>query len=177
MDLPASLTAFLLVLLGYCLARVSDFLGRHWHHQQSPGAGAQPGDPSRRDPAGHQRQEERRRVYASFRLHVTEVVNTAVTDGHGSYGMLYRIRDAYSDLLRGAPPSVAEAADSIIRCVTLLVNLGPSDARYAMFTRALHHFDEACSAVAGGEPVTPSSGQEFPVTAPPVNLKELQPRR
>jgi hypothetical protein len=128
------------------------------------------------DSAERQRLEERRRVYASFRTRVTEVVNTAVTEGHGTYGMLYRIRDAYSDLLRGAPPAVSEAADSIIRCVTLLVNLGPSDARYAMFTRALHHFDEACSVAAGSETGT-ASRHEFVVTDTPVNLKELQPRR
>lgn len=166
MDLSASLIALLLVGLGYGLARLSDHLGRHRRGHQ----GDTPAD------AGQQHVEERRQVYASFRSHVTEVVNTALSEGHGTYGMLYRIRDAYSDLLRGAPPSVADAADSIIRCVTLLVNLGPSDARYAMFTRALHHFDEACSEAAGGGPVTPSR-QEFPVTAAPVNLKELQPRR
>lgn len=166
MDLSASLTALLLVGLGYGLARLSDYMGRHRHSQQR----------DTHADAGQQHVEERRRVYASFRTQVTEVVHTALSEGHGTYGMLYRIRDAYSDLLRGAPPSVADAADSIIRCVTLLVNLGPSDARYAMFTRALHHFDEACSAVAGEEPVTPSR-QEFPVTAPPVNLKELRPRR
>ncbi len=75
---------------------------------------------------------------------MNDAVDAAVNKGHGTYGMLYQIRDDYGDLLRNAPTSVTQAADSIIRCVTLLVNLGPSDQRYAMFTRALKLFDEEC---------------------------------
>ena len=73
------------------------------------------------------------------------VVEAAVGDGHGNYGLLYQIRDDYGDLLRQAPTGVSQAADSVIRCVTLLVNLGPSDQRFAMYTRALKHFDEECA--------------------------------
>ena len=75
---------------------------------------------------------------------MNDAVEAAVNQGHGNYGMLYQIRDAYGDLLRHAPTSITQAADSVIRCVTLLVNLGPSDQRYAMFTRALKLFDEEC---------------------------------
>jgi hypothetical protein len=87
---------------------------------------------------------ERRVVYAHFRKTVNDAVDSAVNQGHGTYGMLYQIRDAYGDLLRNAPTSITQAADSVIRCVTLLVNLGTSDQRYAMFTRSLKLFDEEC---------------------------------
>ncbi len=169
------LVALFLVALGYALARVLDYVGRR-------SASYPPESPGNRQ---SQRAEDRRKVYEGFRANVSEVVDAAVNEGHGSYGMLYRIRDAYGDLLRSAPPSVAEAADSIIRCVTLLINLGPSDARYAMFTRALHHFDEAC-AVEGDLPAGNSGRREYAVVAESsgrdygaagASLKELEPRR
>ncbi|MEO8444111.1 MAG: hypothetical protein ABI567_03785 [Gammaproteobacteria bacterium] len=152
MGWPEPLTWLLLVVLGYALTRVVD-LAIEWqryrlHGSGGPAAGLA-GTPL--SATGRQRLLERRAVYARFRQSVTDAVAAAVNQGHGSYGMLYQIRDHYGDLLRQAPVSVSQAADSVIRCVTLLVNLGPSDQRYAMFTRALKHFDEEC-AVDEGQP-------------------------
>jgi len=145
MGWPESVTYLLLVVLGYALTRIVD-LAIDWQRNRL------------RLPAGHsagtaephlsatarQRLLERRAVYARFRRCVNEAVEAAVNQGHGNYGMLYQIRDAYGDLLRNAPTGITQAADSVIRCVTLLVNLGPSDQRYAMFTRALRLFDDEC---------------------------------
>jgi hypothetical protein len=142
MGWPESVTYLLLVLLGYALTRIID-LAIDWLRNRlrlRPGNSGEP----QLSATARQRLLERRAVYAHFRQCVNTAVDAAVNEGHGSYGMLYQIRDAYGDLLRSAPTSVTQAADSVIRCVTLLVNLGPSDQRYAMFTRALKLFDEEC---------------------------------
>ena len=120
---------------------------------------------------------ERRVVYDRFRKSVSDAVVAAVNQGQGSYGMLYQIRDDYGDLLRQAPTAVTHAADSIIRCVTLIVNLGPSDARYAMFTRSLKHFDEASGSDDGVIAVPPGPTRfEFSVaqeTVAPASNSDL----
>jgi len=142
MGWPESLTYLLLVVLGYALTRIVD-LGIDWQRnrlQLRPSDGGELPLSS----TARQRLMERRTAYADFRKSVNAAVNAAVNQGHGNYGMLYEIRDAYGELLRSAPAGVTQAADSVIRCVTLLVNLGPSDQRYAMFTRALKLFDEQC---------------------------------
>jgi hypothetical protein len=139
---PESLTYVLLVALGYALTRIVD-LGIDWQRSRlrlSPGDSSEP----QLSAIARQRLMERQAVYAHFRKTVNDAVDAAVNKGHGSYGLLYEIRDAYGELLRSAPASVTQAADSVIRCVTLLVNLGPSDQRYAMFTRALKLFDGEC---------------------------------
>ncbi len=139
---PESVTYLLLVVLGYALKRVVDLL-IDWQRSRLR---LRPGDSGEPEISATARQRllERRAVYARFRTCVTDAVDAAVNQGHGTYGMLYQIRDAYGDLLRNAPTSITQAADSVIRCVTLLVNLGPSDQRYAMFTRSLKLFDEEC---------------------------------
>jgi hypothetical protein len=142
MGWPESVTYLLLVLLGYALTRIID-LAIDWLRNRLRLRSRDSGEP-RLSATARQRLLERRAVYAHFRKCVNNAVDAAVNEGHGSYGMLYQIRDAYGDLLRNAPTSVTQAADSVIRCVTLLVNLGPSDQRYAMFTRALKLFDEEC---------------------------------
>ena len=192
MGWPESVTYILLVALGYALTRVVD-LACDWQRRrwaQDP-ASPQPVE-SRLSATSRQRLMERRAVYAKFRRSVTDAVDGAVNQGHGTYGMLHQIRDDYGDLLRQAPTPITQAADSIIRCVTLLVNLGSSDQRYAMFTRALHHFDDACATDEGLVPVPPGPRrQEFSVlggtrpSLPPdapipeslVQPKELEPRR
>ncbi len=139
---PESMAYLLLVVLGYALTRVVDLL-IDWQRNRlrlRPGDSGEP----QLSATARQRLLERRAVYARFRKCVNDAVDAAVNQGHGNYGMLYQIRDAYGDLLRHAPTSITQAADSVIRCVTLLVNLGPSDQRYAMFTRALKLFDEEC---------------------------------
>ena len=143
MDLPESVTYLLLVVLGYALTRVADlccaWLRGRWHGTSS---GLAP--TTTISATARQRLMERRAIYTRFRKSVNEAVDAAVNQGHGNYGMLYQIRDDYGAVLRHAPTGVSAAADSIIRCVTLLVNLGSSDQRFAMFTRALGHFDEEC---------------------------------
>lgn len=143
MALPESLTYLLLVVLGYALTRLVD-LGCAF--AQGRLRAASPGAVPTAAMSGTARQRlmERQAVYRKFRESVIQAIEAAVNQGHGSYGMLYQIRDDYADLLRHSPSSVSAAADSIIRCVTLLVNLGTSDQRYAMFTRALAHFDDEC---------------------------------
>ena len=147
MDWPASVTYLLLVVLGYALTRVVDLACAWQRSRLSRGQSPEPMSANTSISAtAHQRLMERRVVYDRFRKSVSDAVVAAVNQGQGSYGMLYQIRDDYGDLLRQAPTAVTHAADSVIRCVTLIVNLGPSDARYAMFTRSLKHFDEAsCS--------------------------------
>ena len=165
MGWPESVTYLLLVVLGYALKRVVD-LACDWQRQKLAGAPAGPTDgaSSRLSATARQRLMERRAVYGRFRKSVNDAVEAAVNQGHGTYGSLYQIRDDYGDLLRQAPAPVTQAADSIIRCVTLLVNLGPSDPRYAMFTRALKHFDEECGADQGLKAVPPGPRrQEFSV--------------
>lgn len=162
MDWPEPVTWLLLVVLGYALTRVID-LAIDWQRRRLPGAHDLAAGASL-SATGRQRLLERQAVYERFRRSVNDAVLAAVNQGHGSYGMLYRIRDQYGDLLRHAPNNVSHAADSVIRCVTLLVNLGPSDQRYAMFTRALKLLDEECDADAG--PPVAASGtlrQEFSV--------------
>jgi len=143
MGLPESVTYLLLVVLGYALTRVID-LAVDWQRDRLRPRGEATGPEAHLSATARQRLLERRAVYAHFRRCVNDTVEAAVNQGHGNYGMLYQIRDAYGDLLRLAPTSITPAADSVIRCVTLLVNLGPSDQRYAMFTRALKLFDEEC---------------------------------
>ena len=160
MDWPASVTYLLLVVLGYALTRVVD-LACEW--QRSRLSRARSSAPI--SAAANQRLLERRAVYERFRKSVGDTVVAAVNQGQGSYGMLYQIRDDYGDLLRQAPTAVTHAADSVIRCVTLIVNLGPSDARYAMFTRSLKHFDEATGGDEGLIAVPPGPTRfEFSVT-------------
>ena len=162
MGLPESVTYLLLVVLGYALTRVVD-LACAWQKQKLAGPGPDGPAPALSATA-RQRLVERHAAYSRFRQSVNGAVQASVTQGHGSYGALYQIRDDYGDLLRLAPVAVTQAADSMIRCVTLLVNLGPSDQRYAMFTRALKHFDEACSDDQGLKPVPPGPRrQEFAV--------------
>jgi hypothetical protein len=129
-------------------------------------AEAQPGGAGGQHLSGTARQRllERRAVYARFRKSVNDAVEACVNQGQGNYGMLYQIRDDYGDLLRSAPTAISQAADSVIRCVTLLVNLGPSDQRFAMFTRALKLFDDECEFDEGIRPVPQGpSRQEFSV--------------
>jgi len=143
MGFPEPVTYLLLVVLGYALTRVVDICSAWLQarlREPSPG----PGFTAATSATARQRLMERQAVYARFRKSVNDAVGAAVNHGHGTYGMLYQIRDDYGDLLRFATPGVSAAADSIIRCVTLLVNLGNSDQRFAMFTRALAHFDEEC---------------------------------
>ena len=162
MGLPESVTYLLLVVLGYALTRVVD-LACAWQKQKFTGPGTDGPAPGLSATA-RQRLVERHSAYSRFRQSVNGAVEAAVNQGHGSYGALYQIRDDYGDLLRQAPVAVTQAADSMIRCVTLLVNLGPSDQRYAMFTRALKHFDEACGDDQGLKPVPPGPRrQEFAV--------------
>jgi hypothetical protein len=143
MGLPEPVTYLLLVVLGYALTRVVD-LGSAWlrNRVSSPAPGHALATAA--SATARQRLIERHAVYSRFRKSVNDAVDAAVNHGHGTYGMLYQIRDDYGDLLRHATPGVSAAADSIIRCVTLLVNLGSSDQRFAMFTRALAHFDGEC---------------------------------
>ena len=143
MGWPESVTYLLLVVLGYALTRIVD-LAIDWQRGRLRPPGDPAGTETRLSATARHRLLERRAVYARFRKCVNDTVEAAVNQGHGNYGMLYQIRDAYGDLLRHAPTSITHAADSLIRCVTLLVNLGPSDQRYAMFTRALKLFDEEC---------------------------------
>lgn len=143
MDLPESLTYLLLVILGYALTRVID-LACDGLRSRFSGNPADPGSPPALSATARQRLMERQSAYLHFRRSVTEAVEAAVNQGHGHYGLLYQIRDDYGDLLRHSSIGVSHAADSLIRCVTLLVNLGPSDQRYAMFTRSLAHFDDEC---------------------------------
>lgn len=164
MALPESLTYLLLVVLGYALTRVIDlccaFVRGRLRATTTDGL---PMAPTMSGTA-RQRLMERQAVYGRFRKSVNDAIEAAVNQGHGSYGMLYQIRDDYADLLRHSPAGVSAAADSIIRCVTLLVNLGPSDQRYAMFTRALAHFDEECRKDDGLVVVPPGPRrQEFSV--------------
>jgi hypothetical protein len=167
MGWPESVTYLLLVVLGYALTRVVD-LAVEWQRTRlrlPPQAGDQPdaGIPQM-SATVRQRLQERRAVYARFRKSVNDAVEACVNQGQGNYGMLYQIRDDYGDLLRSAPTGISQAADSVIRCVTLLVNLGPSDQRFAMFTRALKLFDEECEFDQGIRPVPQGpSRQEFAV--------------
>lgn len=162
MGLPEPVTYLLLVVLGYALKRVVD-LACDWQKQRLAGPDTDGATP-RLSATARQRLLERRTVYERFRKSVNSAVEAAVNQGHGNYGILYQIRDDYGDLLRQAPAAVTQAADSVIRCVTLLVNLGPSDQRYAMFTRALNHFDEECGLDQGLKTVPPGPRrQEFPV--------------
>jgi hypothetical protein len=142
MGWPESLTYLLLVVLGYALMRIVD-LGIDWQRNRLQLRSSDGGE-LRLSGTARQRLMERRAAYADFRKSVNAAVNAAVNEGHGNYGLLYEIRDAYGELLHSAPAGVTQAADSVIRCVTLLVNLGPSDQRYAMLTRALKLFDEEC---------------------------------
>ena len=169
MGWPESVTYLLLVVLGYALKRVVD-LASDWQRQRlasttdAPTGTATGRANSHLSATARQRLMERRAVYARFRKSASDAVECAVNQGHGTYGMLYQIRDDYGDLLRQAPTAITHAADSMIRCVTLLVNLGPSDQRYAMFTRALKHFDEECDNDLGLKEVPPGPRrQEFSV--------------
>jgi hypothetical protein len=169
MGWPESVSYLLLVVLGYALTRVVD-LACDWQRSRLRGAtdgltgNGAAGTHSHLSATARQRLLERRAVYARFRKSASDAVESAVNQGHGSYGMLYQIRDDYGDLLRQAPTAVTHAADSMIRCVTLLLNLGPSDQRFAMFTRALHHFDEECANDQGLKEVPPGPRrQEFSV--------------
>jgi hypothetical protein len=161
MGWPASVTYLLLVVLGYALTRVVDLACEWQRSRMSRGRSSAPISAT-----AHQRLMERRAVYDRFRKSVSDAVLAAVNQGQGSYGMLYQIRDDYGDLLRQAPTAVTHAADSVIRCVTLIVNLGPSDARYAMFTRSLKHFDEAAGSDEGVIAAPPGPTRlEFTVNA------------
>lgn len=163
MPWPEPVTYVLLVVLGYALTRVVDLCIDAQRKRlrlggaDSSGEGAEP----KLSATARHRLLERRAVYGRFRDSVARAVDAAVSQGAGTYGMLYQIRDAYGDLLRTAPAHITEAADSVIRCVTLLVNLGPSDQRYAMCTRALARFDEECAADEGGLPA--GAPREFSV--------------
>lgn len=167
MGWPAPVTYLLLVVLGYALTRVVDLACEWQRSRLSGGSAASPVTAKAGISAtARQRLMERHAVYERFRKSVTDTVIAAVNQGHGSYGMLYQIRDDYGDLLRQAPTAVTHAADSVIRCVTLIVNLGPSDARYAMFTRSLKHFDEASGSDEGLIAVPPGPARfEFSVTS------------
>lgn len=151
MGWPESVTYLLLVVLGYALTRIVD-LAIDWQRKRLQARGEPAPAETHLSATARQRLLERRAVYTHFRRCVNDAVEAAVNQGHGSYGMLYQIRDAYGDLLRSAPTGIVQAADSVIRCVTLLVNLGPSDQRYAMFTRALKQFDEECECDQGLRP-------------------------
>lgn len=162
MAVPESLTFLLLVVLGYALTRVVDLVC-DWLRGRLHGAPGLGFRQSATDTA-RQRLMERQGNYLRFRRSVNETVSAAVNQGHGNYGMLYQIRDAYGDVLRHSPTGVSQAADSVIRCVTLLVNLGPSDQRYAMFTRSLAHFDAECGKDDGRAVVPPGPSRlEFSV--------------
>lgn len=150
MGWPESVYFLLLVVLGYALIRLID-LGVDWQRSRlrlRNGSEGASGD-AQLSGTARQRLMERRAIYARFRKSVTDTVEAAVNHGSGNYGMLYQIRDNYGDLLRHAPTGITQAADSVIRCVTLLVNLGASDQRYAMFTRALKLFDDECDCDSG----------------------------
>ncbi len=163
MGWPESVTYVLLVVLGYALKRVVDLAGDWQQLRMRRPAGSTEGTDSLLFATARQSLIERQAVYARFRKSVNDAVESAVNQGHGTYGSLYQIRDDYGDLLRVAPPAITQAADSIIRCVTLLVNLGPSDQRYAMFTRSLKNFDDECGANSGlATPVPGPQRQEFP---------------
>lgn len=153
MGWPESVTYLLLVVLGYALTRIVD-LAIDWQRQRLRSGTPASGE-LQLSATARQRLMERHAVYTHFRKCVNDAVEAAVNTGSGSYGMLYQIRDAYGDLLRNAPTGVTHAADSVIRCVTLLVNLGPSDQRYAMFTRALKLFDDECECDQGLKLTTP----------------------
>ena len=163
MPWPEPVTYVLLVVLGYALTRVVDL----WVEAQRQRLRLAAGTPAGEEPGSHlsatarQRLLERRAVYGRFLECVARTVDAAVAQGAGTYGMLYQIRDAYADLLRAAPAPVTEAADSVIRCVTLLVNLGPSDQRFAMYTRSLARFEAECDADQGGLPA--AGPREFSV--------------
>ncbi len=178
MGWPESVTYLLLVVLGYALKRVVD-LACDWQQQKLQGRPNGPTEGTNSPLFGTARQRliERQAVYARFRKSVNEAVEAAVNQGHGTYGSLYEIRDHYGDLLRAAPPAITQAADSMIRCVTLLVNLGPSDQRYAMFTRALRHFDDECGADQGLNAIPPGPRrQEFSVLGSNSDLMPPSPR-
>jgi hypothetical protein len=169
MGLPESVTYLLLVVLGYALTRVIDLVC-DFARSRLPGAARERHAPPTLSDTARQRLMERRNVYASFRKSVNEAVEAAVNQGHGNYGLLYQIRDDYGDLLRHSPTGVTQAADSVIRCVTLLVNLGPSDQRYAMFTRSLTQFDAECRLDEGLVAVPPGPRrQEYSVVEGPRN--------
>ncbi|MEQ1802776.1 MAG: hypothetical protein ABL989_12690 [Gammaproteobacteria bacterium] len=162
MGWPESVTYLLLVVLGYALTRIIDLAVDWQRNRLRLRSGDVAGNDHLSSPAtrlsatARQRLMERRAVYARFRTSVNNAVEASVNQGGGNYGMLYQIRDDYGDLLRNAPTSITQAADSLIRCVTLLVNLGPSDQRYAMFTRALKLFDEECDCDQGLKVMTPA---------------------
>lgn len=160
MPWPEPVTYVLLVVLGYALTRVVDLWIEAQRRRLKLTSGDDAAEPRLSATARH-RLLERQAVYGRFRDCVGRAVDAAVSQGAGTYGMLYQIRDAYADLLRAAPAHITEAADSVIRCVTLLVNLGPSDQRHAMCTRALARFDEECAADQGGLPA--SAPREFSV--------------
>lgn len=167
MGLPEPATYLLLVVLGYALTRIVDLACDAVRGRLKSTAINPDGTPGLSATA-RQRQLERRGVYARFRKSVNDAVVAAVNDGHGNYGLLYQIRDDYGDLLCHAPTAVSQAADSVIRCVTLLVNLGPSDQRFAMYTRALRLFDDACESDHGLLAAPPGAHrQEFSVLADP----------
>ena len=101
MGWPESVTYLLLVVLGYALSRVVD-LACDWQRSRLPAASPTAASASLSGTA-RQRLMEQRAVYARFRKSVCDAVGAAVNQGHGSYGMLYQIRDDYGDLLRRAP--------------------------------------------------------------------------
>ncbi|MEO7387723.1 MAG: hypothetical protein ABIX37_12355 [Gammaproteobacteria bacterium] len=174
---PESVTYLLLVVLGYALTRIVDLVV-DWQRQRgsAPTGPVVDGDePPRISATARQRLMERRAVYGRFRKSVNDAVEAAVNQGYGNYGMLYQIRDDYGDLLRNAPTAITQAADSVIRCVTLLANLGPSDQRYAMFTRALKNFDEEC-ATDQGLKVAPRGSRhaEFSVMGSDVTVQRAR---
>lgn len=168
MGLPESVTYLLLVVLGYALTRVVDLTCIWLRSRLHSGTSFGHDLTTVISGTARQRLMERRAVYTRFRKSVNEAVEAAVNEGHANYGMLYQIRDDYGDLLRHAPAGVSAAADSSIRCVTLLVNLGSSDQRFAMFTRAINHFDDECRNDEGLVVVTPGPRrQEFSVLDEP----------
>lgn len=180
MGWPESVTYLLLVVLGYALTRVVD-LACDWQRNRLSSAAPRTANTAISATA-RERLVQRRAIYDRFRRSVSDTVVAAVNQGQGSYGMLYQIRDAYGDLLRQAPTAVTHAADSVIRCVTLIVNLGPSDARYAMFTRSLQHFDEAAGSDEGVIAVPPGPTRfEFTVNpdmiAPPSGADVTEEQR
>ncbi len=167
MGWPEPVTYLLLVVLGYALTRVIDLLV-DWQRARL-GAAPPATSPHTAPPTSpltataRQRLLERQAVYARFKSRVDEAIEAAVNQGAGTYGMLYGIRDAYGELLRCAPASITQAADSVIRCVTLLVNLGPSDQRFAMLTRSLRYFDEECACDQGLRQPAVAAHREFTV--------------
>ncbi|MEZ5565252.1 MAG: hypothetical protein R3F24_06905 [Gammaproteobacteria bacterium] len=166
LDWPQPVTYVLLVAFGYALTRVIDLACEWQRRRLSRMAGTDvPDSASLVSATARQHALERHAVYARFRKSVNDAVGAAVNQGHGSYGLLYQIRDDYGELLGVAPTAVSQSADSIIRCVTLLLNLGESDQRLAMFTRALRQFDEACSVDEGPTATSKLRRQEFSVLA------------